>query len=65
VDDISFVDETKVLYIMGKGHDEKDAYVKLSPEVYGLIEEYLIERQDEYKPLFINHTKTLHCCKWY
>ncbi|OHE26038.1 MAG: hypothetical protein A2Z84_04090 [Tenericutes bacterium GWA2_35_7] len=57
VDDISFVDETKVLYIMGKGHDEKDAYVKLSPEVYSLIEEYLIERQDGYKPLFINHTK--------
>lgn len=57
VGDISFVDETKVLYIMGKGHDEKDAYVKLSPEVYSLIEDYLIDRQDEYKPLFINHTK--------
>mgnify|MGYP000862295960 CR=1 FL=1 len=57
VEDISFIDESKVLYIMGKGHDEKDTYVKLSPEVYGLIEEYLIARQDDYKPLFTNHVK--------
>lgn len=56
VDDISFIGESKVLYIMGKGHDEKDAYVKLSPEVYQLIEEYLIARSDDYKALFINHT---------
>lgn len=57
VQDISFIDDSKVLYIMGKGHDEKDSYVKLAPEVYHLIEDYLIARQDEYPPLFINHTK--------
>lgn len=55
VSDISFIGESKVLYIMGKGHDEKDSYVKLAPEVFHLIEDYLIERSDEFTPLFINH----------
>jgi site-specific recombinase XerD len=55
VEDIGFIDNTQVLYIMGKGHDDKDAFVKLSPQVYAIIESYLIERQDEFKPLFINH----------
>lgn len=58
VEDIGFIDNTQVLYIMGKGHDDKDAFVKLSPQVYSIIEQYLMERKDEYKPLFINHNPT-------
>ena len=56
VEDIVYVNDEYVLYIMGKGHDDKDAYVKLSKQVYAIIEEYLIARSDSYKPLFINHT---------
>lgn len=53
--DISMMDESNVLYIMGKGHDDKDSYVKLSPVVFNIIQEYLIERADQYDPLFITH----------
>lgn len=55
VSDINFIGDIQVLYIQGKGHDDKDAFVILSPQVYTLIENYLMERQDEYLPLFINH----------
>lgn len=56
VQDIGFIDESQVLYIMGKGHDDKDSFVKLSPQVYAIIEQYLMERGDSFPPLFINHT---------
>lgn len=57
--DINIVDGIRILYIMGKGHDDKDSFVKLSPQVYEIIEEYLIARSDEFEPLFISHhTKT-------
>jgi integrase/recombinase XerC/integrase/recombinase XerD len=55
VEDINYVDDGQLLYIQGKGHDDKDSFVKLSIQVYAIIEEYLIERHDEFKPLFINH----------
>jgi site-specific recombinase XerD len=58
VSDIGFIYDIQVLYIQGKGHDDKDTFVKLSPQVYAIIENYLMERQDEYKPLFINHYST-------
>ena len=45
------------LYIQGKGHDDKDSYVKLSDEVYEILISYLSMRNDEYEPLFINHHK--------
>lgn len=43
-----------VLFIQGKGHDEADAYKKLTPEVYTAIREYLEERgkADAAAPLF-------------
>ena len=44
-----------VLYIQGKGHDDKDAYIKISNYVYSLIENYLIERNNDSKPLFMAH----------
>jgi site-specific recombinase XerD len=55
VADLSVLNEVNVLYIQGKGHDSKDAYVKLSHEVYQAIEDYLIERSDDFAPLFLNH----------
>ncbi|MBU1093349.1 MAG: site-specific integrase [Firmicutes bacterium] len=57
-EDIDFIEDSQVLFVMGKGHDDKDTYVKLSPQVYAIIEEYLIKRSDEFKPLFINHGHT-------
>ncbi len=47
------------LYIQGKGHDDKDSYVKLSDEVYEILISYLSKRNDEYEPLFINHHKPI------
>ena len=59
-EDIDFIEDSQVLFVMGKGHDDKDTYVKLSPQVYAIIEKYLIKRSDEFKPLFINHGNTNH-----
>lgn len=44
----------KVLFIQGKGHDEADAYKKLTPEVATAISEYLQTRthKDAHAPLF-------------
>lgn len=57
VQDIVMLNDTYVLYVRGKGHDDKDSYVKLGTEVYEAIQQYLIARSDEYKPLFINHRR--------
>lgn len=56
--DISYVEDAYALYVKGKGRDDKDDYVKLSPSVYKLIEKYLVARSDENEPLFINHGRT-------
>lgn len=57
--------DTEVLYIQGKGHTEKDAYVKVSPVVSAMIHDYLKVRFKGGKPkdrdyLFVstsrNHT---------
>ena len=55
IEDINTVDGIHLLYVMGKGHDDKDAFVKLSSQVYGLIQEYLMARSDSFEPLFISH----------
>lgn len=55
VNDIHFVEDAQALFVMGKGRDDKDAYVKLSPIVYDIIMNYLYARSDNNKPLFINH----------
>lgn len=54
-DDLTEINEGKILYIQGKGHDDKDRYVKISPFVYSTIEGYLIDRNDNGKPLFLVH----------
>ena len=45
------------LYVQGKGHDDKDEYVKLSEEVYGIIMDYIISRENDSEALFINHDR--------
>jgi integrase len=58
VSDIEYLKQGNVLYVKGKGRDEKTEYNKLAPFVYKLIEQYLMMRSDEHEPLFINHSKT-------
>ncbi len=54
VGDIQTIKGQKVLYIQGKGHDEKDDYKKLVPQICKLIDEYLSLRETHKKndPLF-------------
>lgn len=51
-DDIKVIAGQPVLFIQGKGRDEKDAYKKLVPEVYEAIQEYLATRDGKNGPLF-------------
>lgn len=55
VQDIQTIKGQKVLYIQGKGRDEKDEYTKLIPEVAAAIEDYLQIRPPYKKqdPLFV------------
>lgn len=63
VGDIAYIgaDNTRVLYVQGKGHDEKDNYVILTDAAYNPIHDYLTTRKgaSEHAPLFLsesNHT---------
>ena len=54
VQDLQTIKGQKVLYIQGKGRDEKDEYIKIVPEVAEAVEDYL-NSKEEYKktdPLF-------------
>src|SRR5690554_657462 len=55
VSDISSIKDKHLLYVQGKGHDDKDNYVKLSDEVFSVLTSYLMERADDLEPLFITH----------
>lgn len=44
IGDIQTIKGQKVLYIQGKGRDEKDEYIKLIPEVFSAIDCYLRAR---------------------
>ena len=56
IEDIRNLGNKSVLYVMGKGHDEKDEYVKLTYETLKAINEYLATRdiKDNKEPLFIS-----------
>lgn len=45
IGDIETIAGEKVLFVQGKGHDEKDAYKKITPEVFSAIDCYLRERK--------------------
>jgi integrase/recombinase XerD len=49
------------LFIQGKGKDDKDLYVKISKDVYKIIMNYLMARNDELEPLFITHGRNNSC----
>jgi integrase/recombinase XerC/integrase/recombinase XerD len=53
--DLNELDDGHVLYIMGKGKDSKNSIIRLSSQVYHLIETYIMKRSDNHAPLFINH----------
>lgn len=48
--DLRTLGDTNVLYILGKGRDEKTEYVKVSPSVYQMLQEYLAVRFKGSKP---------------
>ena len=53
--DFDKIDGTHVLYVMGKGRDAKDTIVKISDEVYEIIQDYLVARDNAHDALFITH----------
>lgn len=55
VADLSMINKGHILYVRGKGRDDKSEYVKISDEVYNIIGTYLANRRDEFAPLFITH----------
>lgn len=54
IEDIRNIGNVSVLFIQGKGHDDKDEYVKLTYETLKAINEYLATRtnKDNKDPLF-------------
>ncbi|MDE5763492.1 MAG: site-specific integrase [Ruminococcus sp.] len=54
IEDIRTAGDNTVLYIQGKGREEKTEYVKIMPEVEGAIREYLVARKpaSTSEPLF-------------
>lgn len=55
IGDLQTIKRQRVLYIQGKGHDSKDDYIKLIPQVAEALEEYLqaIPAAKKTDPLFI------------
>ena len=54
IGDIALKNGERVIYIQGKGHDEKDDYKKIVPEVWDAIQDYLLTRPEAGRkdPLF-------------
>ena len=54
IEDISTKDGLKVLYIKGKGHNEKDEFVVLTNDMLEILDKYLAMRKDyiDKSPLF-------------
>ena len=54
IEDLGTAGDSAVLYIQGKGHEEKNEYVKIVPRVEKAIREYLKTRGENYgkAPLF-------------
>ena len=62
IEDIRNVANNSVLYVMGKGRDTKDEYVKLTYETLKAINDYLSTRdiKDNKEPLFISLSDRTH-----
>ena len=59
IEDIAMKNGEHILYIQGKGHDEKDDYKKIVPDVWTVLQDYLLTKPNAKKsaPLF---TSTAH-----
>lgn len=62
IEDIEVVGDSYVLYIQGKGRDDKDNYVKLTEDVYAILIDYLQMRNqdnftDKNNPLFTTYLR--------
>ena len=55
-EDLSIKNNIHILYVQGKGRDEKSDYVKISNEIYNIIEDYLLDRNDNNEALFVTHS---------
>lgn len=55
--DISTKGGVRILFIQGKGRTDKSDYVKLSNEVYSILEDYLLDRTDQNEALFVTHQR--------
>ena len=58
VEDLTKVNGTNVLYIQGKGRDDKAEYVKLPDSVKTLIDDYLVKRNSNSEALFLSHSNS-------
>lgn len=56
-EDLSIYGNTHVLFIQGKGRDDKSDYAKISNEVYNIIEDYIFARNDSEEALFVTHSR--------
>ena len=56
VEDLTKVNGTNVLYIQGKGRDDKAEYVKLPDSIKALIDDYLVKRNSNSEALFLSHS---------
>ena len=57
--DLSTMDGSDILYIQGKGRDDKDLFVKLPTEVMTGIHHYLQMRTDQDNHLFVSHSPSV------
>jgi site-specific recombinase XerD len=57
--DLSQLESTYILYIQGKGRDDKDLFVKLPDEVQKAIHGYLMKRSDQDPHLFVSHSHSV------
>lgn len=55
--DLSKNGDINILFIQGKGRDDKSDYVKLSDHVYQIVESYLLDREDDNDALFVTHAR--------
>jgi len=57
--DLSSMDDTHILYVQGKGRDDKDLFVKLPEEVLSAIHRYFQMRTDQDNHLFVSHSHSV------
>lgn len=54
IEDLKFVSGQLVLFVQGKGRDEKSEYIKIADDIAAKIKKYLSLRKDENNALFVS-----------